>query len=199
VGDLEERARHMALAAEKPDATVAAELDSAAEQAAARGAPAAAAELSELAAQLTPEDPALSRRRRRRAADFYRLAGDPARAQAMLEPLLGEVSAGGERADILLELAYIQMGNPPAQVAAIEQAWADVAGDDARSARLLGFRSWVRLLESDNVGALADARAALEKAERVGDPGVVTAAIARVGQTEMWAGEVTPGLLERGS
>jgi DNA-binding CsgD family transcriptional regulator len=148
---------------------------------------------------LTPDDPALSRRRRRRAADFYRLAGDPARAQAMLEQLVGEVSGGGERADVLLELAYIRLGNPPAQAAAIEQAWGDVEGDDARSARLLGFRSWVRLLELDNVGALADARAALEKAERVGDPGVITAAIARVGQIEMWAGEVTPGLLERGA
>ena len=199
VGDLEERARHLALAAEGPDAGVAAELDAAADQAAARGAPAAAAELSELAAQLTPDDPALSRRHRRRAADLYRLAGDPARAQAMLEQLLGEVSVGGERADVLLELAYIRMGNIPAQAAAIEQAREDVAGDDARSARLLGLRSLVRLLELDNVGALTDARAALEKAERVGDPGVVTAAIARLGQIEMWAGEVTPGLLERGA
>jgi DNA-binding CsgD family transcriptional regulator len=199
VGDLEERARHLALAAEGPDASVAAELDAAAEQGAARGAPAAAAELSELAAQLTPDHPALSRRRRRRAADFYRLAGDPARAQAMLEQLLGEVSAGGERVDVLLELAYIRLGDPPAQAAAIEQAWGDVEGDDSRSARLLGFRSWVRLLELDNVGALTDARAALEKAERVGDAGVITAAIARVGQMEMWAGEVTEGLLERGA
>jgi DNA-binding CsgD family transcriptional regulator len=199
LGDLEERARHLALAAEGPDAGVAQELDAAAEQAAARGAPAAAAELSELAAQLTPDDPALSRRRRRGAADFYCLAGDPARAQAMLEQLLGEVSAGGERADVLLELAYIGMGNIPAQAAAIEQARGDVEGDDARSARLLGLRSLVRLLELDNVGALTDARAALEKAERVGDPGVVTAAIARLGQIEMWAGEVTPGLLERGA
>jgi DNA-binding CsgD family transcriptional regulator len=204
-GDLEERARHLALAAEGPDTMVAAELDAAGEHAAARGAPAAAAELSELAALLTSDDPALSRRRRRRAADLYRLAGDPARAKAILEPMLGEVSAGAERADVLLELAYLNMGNMT-QVAAIELARAaielaraDVEGDDARSARLLGFRSSVRLMESDNVGALADARAALEKAERVEDPGVVTAAIARLGQIEMWAGEVTPGLLERGA
>jgi DNA-binding CsgD family transcriptional regulator len=199
VGDLEERARHLALAAEGPDASVAAELDAAAEHAAARGAPAAAAELSELAAQLTPDDPALSRRRRRRAAGLYRLAGDPARAQAMLEQLLGEVSAGAERADVLLDLAYISFGNIPAQAAAIEQARPDVEGDDARSARLLGLRSWVRLLESDNVRALTDARAALEMAERVGAPDVIAAAIARVGQIEMWAGDVTPGLLERGA
>ena len=40
-----------------PDAAVAEELDGAAEQAAARGGTAAAAELCELAAELTPEDP----------------------------------------------------------------------------------------------------------------------------------------------
>ena len=39
---------------------------------------------------------------------------------------------------------------------------------------------------------------ALEKAERVGDAELIAGAIARVGQMEMWAAEITPGLLERG-
>jgi DNA-binding CsgD family transcriptional regulator len=199
VGDLEERARHLALAAEGPSAAVAQELDAAAELAAARGAPAAAAELLELAAQLTPDDSALTRQRCFRAAGCHRIAGDPARAQTMLEQLLGEVPWGPERADLLFELSYIRMGNLPVQVDAIEQARAYVEGDDARSARLLGLRAWARLLESDNVGALIDARAAPESAERLGDPSVLSAAIARLGQIEMWAGEVTPGLLERGA
>ena len=60
VSDVEERARHLALAADGPDAAIASELDTAAEQAAARGAPAAAAELCELAAELTPGRPALA-------------------------------------------------------------------------------------------------------------------------------------------
>ena len=54
VTDVEERARHLALAADGPDIAVASDLVSAAEQAAVRGAPAAAAELSEFAAELTP-------------------------------------------------------------------------------------------------------------------------------------------------
>jgi hypothetical protein len=74
-----------------------------------------------------------------------------------------------------------------------------VEQDDARFARWLSFRAWARLLESDNVRALVDARAALERAERVGDPELVAVVIARLGQIEMWAGEVTPGLLERGA
>ena len=196
--DIEERARHLALAAEGPDATVAAELEAAADQAVARGASAAAAELLELAAQLTPDDPAVSRQRRRRAAGFHRLAGNATRAQTMLEQLLGDVSPGTERADILFELAMATLGTP-AFAGLYEQVWPDVEEDDARFARWLAFRAWARLMEPDNVRALADARAALEKAERVGDPELVAMVIARLGQIEMWAGEVTPGLLERGA
>jgi DNA-binding CsgD family transcriptional regulator len=198
--DIEERARHLALAAEGPDDTVASELDAAAEQAVARGATAAAGELLELAAQLTPDNPALVRQRRVRAAGLHRLAGDAARAETMLEQLLLEASPGTERADILFELAITRgVGNPPAFATLYEQAWPDVEEDDARFARWLAFRAWARLMESDNVSALADARRALEKAERVGDPELVAMVIARVGQIEMWAGEVTPGLLERGA
>ena len=71
VADVEERARHMALAASGPDAVAASHLDAAAEQAAARGAPGAAAELSELAAELTADDPALARKRRFGAATLH--------------------------------------------------------------------------------------------------------------------------------
>ena len=52
--DPEERARHLALAAEAPDARVASEVESAARQARLRGAPDTAAGLMELALRLTP-------------------------------------------------------------------------------------------------------------------------------------------------
>ena len=68
VEDVEERALHMALAVVGPDAVAASYLEEAAEHAAARGAPAAAAELCELAAGLTSIDPDLTRQRRVRAA-----------------------------------------------------------------------------------------------------------------------------------
>lgn len=64
---------------------------------------------------------------------------------------------------------------------------------------MLAFRATTRMLESDNVKALADARAALKKAERVGDPGLIAVVIACLGQIETWAAQVTPGLLERGA
>jgi ATP/maltotriose-dependent transcriptional regulator MalT len=91
------------------------------------------------------------------------------------------------------------MGDAPAQIALYDQALADVPEDDARCARLLGFRALSRLMHSDNVAALADARAALEKADKVRDPALLATVIGRLGQIEIWAGEVTPGLLERGA
>ena len=87
VVDVEEQARHLALASDGPDALAASHLEAAAEHAAARGAPPAAGELCELAADLTPSDPLLARRRRLRAAALHRLvdgdaSGGDARAAA---------------------------------------------------------------------------------------------------------------------
>jgi ATP/maltotriose-dependent transcriptional regulator MalT len=197
---VEERARHLALAVEGPDAGVASVLDRAAGQAAARGATAAAADLSELAAELTPADPALRRGRNLRAADLHRLAGDTERAKAMLEQLLSEVSQGVERADVLLTLALTLRGDTPGMIALCREALADASADDARSARILALRAWAgRVSGGDISAAMVDARTALERAERAGDPVLIAIAIAQVGGVETWTGEVTRGLLERGA
>ena len=199
VSDVEERARHLALAAEGPDRAIAAELDTAAERAAARGATAAAAELSELAAELTPDDPARARQRRLRAANLYRVASDTERAVTMFRQLLTEVSPGVERADVLFALASTFETDIPTLIELCDEALAEAADDDGRSSRILSFRSLGRLQEANTSAALADAREALKKAERVGDPTLIAVAIAKEGHAEMWAGEVTPGLLERGA
>jgi ATP/maltotriose-dependent transcriptional regulator MalT len=199
VSDIEERARHLALAAEGPDSAIASELDAAGEHAAARGATAAAAELSELAAGLTPADPSLASRRRLRAAHFHRLAGNVERAVAILDELFLEVPAGPERADVLFALAATFRAGSRRPIDLCGQALTEAEGDDARSARILAFRAWNRLLEADVTGSLADARAGLASAERVGDPELVATAIRYVGSAETWAGEITPGILERGA
>jgi DNA-binding CsgD family transcriptional regulator len=198
VSDLEERARHLALAAEGPDDAVASSLESAAEQAGARGAPAAAGELWELAAGLTPDDPALARQRRLRAATCHRLAGDGERAVAMHGELLQEVPSGIERADILIDLVQTQRGDYRRLIDLCDEALAEAAGDDVRCAAILGYRAGVRLWEADVRSALLDCRAALELAERSGDPRSVAEAIARVATAETYSGEITPGLVERG-
>jgi ATP/maltotriose-dependent transcriptional regulator MalT len=198
VAEVEERARHMALAASGPDAVAASYLDAAAEQAAARGAPGAAAELSELAAELTSDDPALARKRRFGAATLHRVAGEVEQAVATLELLLEEAPPGLERADILFELAVSQVGGVRLQIERCDEALAEAGDDDIRSARILALRGGVHLLEADAVAALSDARAAVERAERARDPTVLALAIAYAGQAENYRGEVTVGLLERG-
>src|SRR4249919_415158 len=199
VGDVEERARHLALASEGPDAAVAAELDAAADRAAARGAPAAAAELSELAAELTVGEPSLDRKRRLRAAHFHRLAGDGERAAAMLVLLLAEVPPGMERADAIFELVSTERRDSQTAMELCDEALAEVAGDDARSARILALRSGNKVRTGMGHGGLADARQAFQRAERVGDPALIAETIARLGIAEAWTGENTPGLLERGA
>jgi DNA-binding CsgD family transcriptional regulator len=198
IGDVEERARHLALATDGPDEYVASALDDAAVRAAARGATAAAAELSELASDLTPADDAGEHRRRLQAAEFHRLAGDRGRAARILEKLLPEAESGAERADILFSLARVQRTDLPGVIELCRQALEEDKDDDARCARILTYLSWVRMLEADIRPALADARAGLERAERVGDPTLVARAIARVAMSETWTLDETPGLLERG-
>jgi DNA-binding CsgD family transcriptional regulator len=108
VGDTEERARHLALAASAPDEEVAAELDAAAAHAAARGASAAAAELGRLALALTVEPDGEMRLRRSLALARHLLgAGDTAGARSVLEacdPAWGE---GDLRAELLRDLANL--------------------------------------------------------------------------------------------
>ena len=120
------------------DAAAASQLDAGAEQAAARGATAAAAELCELAAQLTPDDPGLARRRRIRSAGLYRLAGERERAVGLLEELLREIPLGVERADVLLELARTHRAHQPATIALLGRC-ADRGG---RRRRAVCADSW---------------------------------------------------------
>jgi DNA-binding CsgD family transcriptional regulator len=190
VTDVEERARHLALAAEGPDPAVAAVLEAAAEHAAARGATAAAAELAELA----PPEP----RYRLRAAHFHRLAGSRERAAAILEELLAEVPAGPERADVLFALVSLRRGDLREIRKLCEEALREGGDDDARGAEITAFLSWMKLLAGDVRGALADARAGLVKAESAGDDVLLARAIARVAMAETWACAITPGLVERG-
>jgi DNA-binding CsgD family transcriptional regulator len=200
VADVEERARHLARAADGPDGRVASELRAAAAHAAGRGATQAAAELCELAAGLTsPADDEGRRRLLLEAAGFHRLAGDGERAVNLLEGLLAEVPSGVERSDILFELVVTMRGQTVEKIELAEEALAHARDDDARSTEYLAHRVGTHLWNADVPAALADGRAALERAERVGDPALLATTISRIGTAEPYAGEITPGLLERGA
>lgn len=103
IDDPELRTRHRALSGEPADATTLDALDDAAAAARTRGAPAAAAELLDLALALGGPDPA----RRILAADSYFHAGDGAQARKLLEGVIAELPAGPQRAQATILLATV--------------------------------------------------------------------------------------------
>jgi DNA-binding CsgD family transcriptional regulator len=133
--DLEERARHLALAVEEPDEDVARELQDAAAAAAARGAPETAAMLMERAAALTESGPAETRRRLGAAAEHHVVAGDTARGHRLLEELLDSTPPGPERADVLRRLGDLGESHLES-ISLCERALEEAAGEPAITAAI---------------------------------------------------------------
>ncbi|MCT7657247.1 helix-turn-helix transcriptional regulator [Mycobacterium deserti] len=105
VDEPELRARHLALAATSGDHTTLRALDTAADSAQARGAPAAAAELVDLAINLGGDTP----ERRLRSALHHFDAGDQERAATVLEDTIGQLPPGSLRAEALSRLAVVRL------------------------------------------------------------------------------------------
>ena len=193
-----ERARHRALAQDEPDADVSAELEAAADIAARRGAPSAAAELLEQAARLTPEDLAGDRRRRlASAAERHYSAGNQARSRSILESLVEELPAGQERAQRLAQLSQ----RVPYQLQGLEicrTALEEVGGDIVLRADL-HFYIAASARRATTLGEAAEhARLAVECATEAGDGGRTARALAMLGHIETMRGR-TDGIeaLER--
>lgn len=173
---IEERARHMALAALGPEPVVVKALDDAADEALGRGAPAAAAELLELAMDLGADDVG----RRIRAADCNCQAGDPVRARSLIEGAIRSLPPGPGRAGALALLGMIHYKALRLAEAAtvLDQAIREV-GDD------LGLRIELELdlaYVLTNLGRIDDARpyalGAVADAKQHGEPGALAQALA---------------------
>ncbi|MDR9373156.1 helix-turn-helix transcriptional regulator, partial [Conexibacter sp. JD483] len=143
--------------------------------AAARGAPATAAELLELALD-RGDSPLL----RLHAAQHHLAAGDPARAEALVLQALPQLGSGVARAEALLLLAVLHShgdSHPRARVL-LEQARGE-AGDDVRLAAAIDLRLAVVLANLGHVAAArVPASAAASEAERLGDDGLLAQALA---------------------
>ena len=165
VHDPEERARHLALSVEGPDAAVAGALEEAALLASSRGAPQSAAELWEMARRATPEDRGEElRRRTHQAGVAHYECGDTSLARSVLEQAVDLSIAGPARARVLLDL-----GLGLAEKEGWRGAWAvfeaarGEAGDDlalrARIEQNLGY-AW--LFRGDLAASERHARSALQ-------------------------------------
>jgi DNA-binding CsgD family transcriptional regulator len=193
VGDPIGRARHLALGAERPDDEIAAALDDAAEQASARGAVVAAAELGEHAVRLTPPAARGDRDRRAIAAAHAHLAaGEVERAKT----LAGEIET--ETAEALLLRAELVTGDLHESIALQRRALQAASGRPELQAlihRKLGL--YVRF--SEGIAAAEEhARAAIELAERFDDDGLLAGALASLSLIRFNGGKSdAPRLAER--
>jgi DNA-binding CsgD family transcriptional regulator len=196
VDNEEERARHLALAAESPSEQLASVLEQAAGQARARGAPPAAAELLELATNLTPAAQRVDARRRKLAtADAYVSSGAIEQARAILQELVDDLPPGDERADVLACLAEVTP-DVEGTIALLEQAASEVETDKAVRSRihlLLGTEWPSRGIEH----ALRHGHMALRYAEQAGQRRLAVRALAKLALWELWAGRNPSRLLER--
>lgn len=169
------RARHLALASASGDDEIFAALDQAADSARSRGAPAAAAELMDLAIGLGGDNPM----RRMKAAENHFLAGNTSKAGTVLgridsiePPMLRALAAS------LLATVRMYENEHSEAVELLRTALDDAAGNVAVHVQVLLRLSFAL----NNAGELDDARRhardAVKLAEELGVPAVTSAALA---------------------
>lgn len=190
VADPEERGRHLALSASEPDADVATALEKAATLAAERGAPAAAAELLELALPLIPPERLDDRRRVQiAAADHHFLAGEQGAALALLEAVVAASPAGAARAEAIVHLGRVLIeedltASASVLVEAFESEEAPTRTRAAAAAHLgVAFLNLGDLEETERY-----ARLELDLAEQAGDPLLIADALSAIAMARAYLG-----------
>ena len=177
--DVEERARHLALASDEPSAAVADALELAARRARARCAPDTAAELWEAAAHHSPtEQHAAALERRLHAAQCRFEAGEAERSRSMLNDILRVAPRGSTRCKALTRWAWMvaHIDGYAAGIDAFETAVREVEGDTRSECEVRVGLAW-SLHESGDLGAARiQAGNACVLAERAGDSRLTGAA-----------------------
>jgi DNA-binding CsgD family transcriptional regulator/tetratricopeptide (TPR) repeat protein len=181
--DIEKRASHSALGADKPSEEIAGMLEGAARHAALRGAPGEAAALAGQATRLTPASGAeAARERTMEAADYHFRAGDLSRCRSLIESALPTCPVGPERAPMLLRLAtvhYHQSGWPLAE-RTFRQAAEEALGHPALYAYAQQELALARMAAGDLPGAARLAAVSLRSAEQAASPRLIAHSLASV-------------------
>ncbi|MDT5216662.1 MAG: hypothetical protein QOK18_4901 [Mycobacterium sp.] len=169
------RARHLALGATSADETTLHALDSAAAMARSRGAPAAAAELLDLAVNLGGDDPELEIR----SAAHHFESGNSGRARALLDAALKRLKAGQLRARAASLLATIVMyaDGFGSSASLLERYLPDASGDVALTIHMSMALSYALM----NTGAKAQSMQYVDRAvvhaEGIGQPALLSQAL----------------------
>jgi DNA-binding CsgD family transcriptional regulator len=202
--DPEERARHLAIAAEGPNEGVAAALDTAAEHAAARGAGHVAAELAERAVALTaPTEVDDLNRRRIAAATWCTDAGDIKKAADLLQEAADTAEPGPLRAEALFHLATVRGQGEGHRISIdlLERALAEPGVGARQRSTILESLAWKASVSGDSRDserALGWAEAGLALAEDLGEPEPLVESLTTVADIEFWrTGHIRRDLLDR--
>jgi hypothetical protein len=195
--DPEERARHLALGTANPDLDVAIALDEAARHARTRGAPDAAAELADLASEMTPRsDDGGLRRRRLAAAEYHFDAGDAPRAHQLLRETIAASPPGVERAEMLYRLASMSWMKLVEGVRApSEQALLEMGEDPGLKSGVHNALTWVAFYLADLETASQHARESARWAAADVDPSARADALATLEFIGFLEGHPNPGLM----
>ena len=175
ISEPELAARHLALATTSADPQTLRSLDAAAESARRRGAPAAAAELLDLAIGLGGDTPA----RRIALAGHHLDAGDLPRARTLLEDTIDSLVPGVLRAEASSLLGFLHLfGDSFLQAASVLEGALDEAGDHlGLRTRLLIALSYARYNAGRFGAASRSIEDAVTHAERLGQPHLLSQAL----------------------
>ncbi|HTD78122.1 MAG TPA: LuxR family transcriptional regulator, partial [Chloroflexota bacterium] len=162
------RARHLALADPAGEAETLKALDTAADIACGRGAPAAAAELLQLAINLG----GATERRRIQLAQCLFDTGEPRRARDVLESAIADLPPGSRRAEALQQLAMVRVYDDSFVEAAelCRHALTDCAQDSALRVSVMTTLAFAQLNAGRPDVAQGTAEQAVVTAERLGLP-----------------------------
>jgi DNA-binding CsgD family transcriptional regulator len=168
VDEPELRARHLALAATSGDEVTLGALDTAAESARTRGAPAAAAELVDLAIGLGGD----TAERRLRSALYHFDAGDQERARTVLEETIEQLAPGDLRAEALNRLAVVRLYGDGFFEGArlLQRALSEVRFDSPLRVQILITLAYSLLNSNQPRASVEMAEEAVAQAERLNQP-----------------------------
>jgi DNA-binding CsgD family transcriptional regulator/tetratricopeptide (TPR) repeat protein len=169
------RARHLALSATSPDPLTLAALDAAADSARTHGAPAAAAELFDLALRLGDDTP----QRQMGSAAYHFDAGDTGRAEALLGAAIQRLAPGMLRAQAMCQLALVRVFDQNFVEAAdlLQRALGEAEDNLTLQVQTLVALSWA-LVNSGHLGTAVDTiEDAVLRAESLGQPDLLSQAL----------------------
>jgi DNA-binding CsgD family transcriptional regulator len=199
--ELEEQARHLALASSGPDEVVATALDRAAQRVFDDGAVDSAVELAALATASTPPEPGAALHRRRiTEVEFGLKSGDTRRARAVADAALVAAPPGNDRAEALFYRARLDMfgvdWRTPMDM--FREALAEASDPNIQARIELALAQLLNMIRENVEEATNHARATATLAERIGRDDLLCEALGLLAKHEVLSGKhVADGIMER--